>query len=108
MVAMDASEPAPEFLAARLALLALRASIPERRPLDADRVLLAPSASPMSVDAAAQMLAAKPKPLFCDAKAIVTWRPSTYANEESVFAETIADVTADVRAVLAHAASRHR
>ena len=40
--------------------------------------------------------------------AIVTWRPSTYANEEAVFAETIADVTADVHAVLAQAASRRR
>ena len=66
---MDASEPTPEFLAARLALLALCASTPEWRPLDADRVLLAPSTSRVSVDAAARMLAAKPKPLFCDAKA---------------------------------------
>lgn len=41
-------------------------------------------------------------------RAIVTWRPSTYANEEAVFAETIADVTADVHALLAHAASRLR
>ena len=64
---MDASEPTPEFLAACLALLALRASIGESTALD--RVLLVPSGSPMSTDAAAQMLAAKPKPLFCDAEA---------------------------------------
>lgn len=66
---MEAPDVSPEFLAARLALLALRASIPESRRLDGDRVLLAPSSSPISADAAAEMLAAKPKPLFCDATA---------------------------------------
>ena len=66
---MDASEPSPEFLAARLALLALRASIPEALALDRNRMTFAPSTSPMSTDAAAQMLATMPKPLFCNAEA---------------------------------------
>ena len=69
---MVVAEPTPSLLAARLALVALvalRASIGESTALDADRVALAPSASPMSTDAAAQILASRPKPLFCDAKA---------------------------------------
>jgi hypothetical protein len=66
---MNVDEPNARLLAARLALIALRASIAESITLEADRVILTPSAEPMSMDVAAQMLAAKPKPLFCDAEA---------------------------------------
>ena len=66
---MNASEPTPEFLAARLALLALRAGIGDSSPLDFDRVALTDTSSSISNDEAAQRLAAMPKPLFCDAEA---------------------------------------
>src|SRR5437762_3407373 len=66
---MGTLEQTPAFLAARLALLALRATVGQSTPLAADSVLLDSAVSPMSTDAAAQLLAAKPKPLFCDAEA---------------------------------------
>ena len=80
---MNVLEGSADYLAARLALLALRASIGESTALD--RVVLAPSASPMSMDAAAQLLASKPKPLFCNAKVrdgtlVVTWRTQSEAD----------------------------
>jgi hypothetical protein len=37
---------------------------------------------------------------------IMVWRPSSYDNEDTVFAEILADVTADVRMVLSQAAKR--
>lgn len=85
-------ETTPEFLAARLALLALRATIAEETPLDPDRVRVASSGSPLSSDAAAQLLASKAKPLVCDAEArdgtlIIGWRPLSEANagEQQMF-----------------------
>jgi hypothetical protein len=66
---MDSFEPTPAFLAARLALLALRATIDQSTALAADRVLLDAANAPMSTVEAAQLLAAKPKPLFCNAEA---------------------------------------
>jgi len=62
---MESQEPA--FLAARLALLALRSAVDQATPLATDRVQFGAAASPISTDEAAQLLAAKPKPLFCDA-----------------------------------------
>jgi hypothetical protein len=89
---MDVLEPTPEFLASRLALLALRATIGESTPLDADRVRVASSVSPLTSDAAAQLLATKAKPLICDAEArdrtlIINWWPLSEAdaNEQQMF-----------------------
>ena len=67
--AMDVSEPNPEFFAARLALLALRASVSDSSALAADRVVLGDAPLPLSTEEAAQRLAAMPKPLFCEAEA---------------------------------------
>jgi hypothetical protein len=58
------SADAPEYLAARLALLALRASVGKDIPLEPDRVALN-GAPATSVDAAAHMLALLPKPTLC-------------------------------------------
>jgi len=57
------------LLAARLALLALRATIGESIQLAADRALLDAADSPVSTEAAARLLASKRKPLVCDAEA---------------------------------------
>ena len=65
---MNASEPTPDFLAARLALLAMRAGVSESSPLDSDRVTLSGTPSTMFTEAAAQRLAEMPKPLFCQAE----------------------------------------
>lgn len=68
MDALSVLPPTPAYLAARLALLALRASIGHATPLAPDRVLLLPATSAVSTDSAAQLLAAMAKPLFCSAE----------------------------------------
>jgi hypothetical protein len=57
----------PAYLAARLTLLALRASIRPDIALDPERVFLDRAATAVSVDSAALQLAAMPKPLLCEA-----------------------------------------
>jgi hypothetical protein len=83
---MDVPAPTPTFLAARLALLALRASIDQSTALAADRVLVDAATSPLSTNDAAQLLAARPKPLFCSAKArdgmlVVSCKTESEADE---------------------------
>src|SRR5689334_20551187 len=58
------SADTPEYLAARLALLVLRASVGKDIPLEPDRVALN-GAPATSVDAAARALEALPKPTLC-------------------------------------------
>ncbi len=53
-----------EEQAARLALMALRGTIPSYEPLD-DRVRIAPDDALLSTNAAARLLASLPKPLIC-------------------------------------------
>lgn len=55
--------------AARLALAALRASLPQQQRTDDERVVLAPDVEVLSFDAVATRLAGKPKPLECRAHA---------------------------------------
>lgn len=55
--------------AARLALLALRASIDPQKPLAPGTVVVAPSSTVITVEAAARALAALPKPVSCKATA---------------------------------------
>jgi hypothetical protein len=64
------SDPTPAYLAARLTLLALRASIPESQPLTLDKVIVAPMIAAVSVDSAAHVLAALPKPTACHAEVV--------------------------------------
>lgn len=64
-----ASTTPPGYWAARLALLALRAGLPKRAPLDADAFVLPPSVSRLNADTAARTLAALDKPLYCMAGA---------------------------------------
>jgi len=84
---------APELLAARLALLALRATIHQLTPLDSDRVRLDSEESLLSTNAAAERLASKSKPIICDAEAsdrtlIVHCRPP---SEDEATEVAIAD-----------------
>lgn len=53
------------YLAAQLAMLALRAGVSNELALAADRVILAPSSASISVEEATNRLANLPKPLFC-------------------------------------------
>ena len=59
----------PDLLAARLALLALRATIGESAPLGADRVGIGSASPALTADAAARVFASLPKPVVCDAEA---------------------------------------
>ena len=53
--------------AARLLLIALRASLPTEQNISVGRVVLAPEGEGLSPDSAARALASKPKPLECHA-----------------------------------------
>lgn len=57
----------PAYLAARLTLLALRASINPDVAFEAGRVFIGDAAVAITVDSAVAELAAMPKPLLCDA-----------------------------------------
>lgn len=55
------------YLAAQLALLVLRAGVSRELPLVADRIVLAPAPTSISIEDATQRLAGMPKPLLCRA-----------------------------------------
>ena len=59
--------PIPQLDAARLALLALRASVSQHTPLPGPGVRVFPRSEVLAADAAAQLLAALPKPVACSA-----------------------------------------
>ncbi len=59
------SDLAIDEQAARLALMALRGTLPAYEPLDDDRVRIAPDNVVLSIDEAARLLASMPKPLIC-------------------------------------------
>jgi hypothetical protein len=51
--------------AARLALMALRGTLPAYEPLDEERVRIVPDSALLSIEEAARLLASMPKPLVC-------------------------------------------
>jgi len=64
------SDPAIDVQAARLALMALRGTLPAYEPLDDDRVRIVPDSAVLSSDEAASLLASMPKPLLCYAEKV--------------------------------------
>ena len=65
---MTSTTAPPGYWPARLALLSVRAALPERAHLDHDAFLLGPSGPCVTADTAARSLLTLPKPVYCAAQ----------------------------------------